>query len=439
MAKKPAKKKVAKKEPKKTESIDYDYSFLDGWSKKLEKTTDELKEEILEIATELKVKHKGKDELWILTTSRRRVYAKYKKEFKSTATYWIICPLYASQPNNYGAKHYERNLKDYQIDPLEAKKDGKVRIEISSDGRESLVIPLEEREEKKAHTKKLPKNAWLQTIGGITMPFSAYEEDDWSYAKPFVITLFSPFADPTNKQFIGDGFNCGLWYKCKVTNNTKKIEDATKWLLNATSLTNWDSEFKDMELLSESDITAYYDENYTTLGGLNDYHEAVCELNEEGNKSYTNHLVVTKGLVIDITIADEDSNSHRITIDDEESLGFGDDDDKDIPDSITVWINKENEIDFSINAEILVFGKTSRSMEQDYTTKEYTGYWNSTTISSYGVIVTYTPELDIENEVAGDGENESVEIPDEDDGKEIPQIEEKVKEPKKQNKKKPKW
>ena len=167
------------------------------------------------------------------------------------------------------------------------------------------------------------------------------------------------------------------------------------------------------------------------LGELQEYHDNFKEISDNGKKEICKRLCVTTGQVIDIVPSDSD-NSHRMTIDDE-SLGFGSEDDEEILDSITCWVDNKYQFEFGRQSRIMVFGSTSAGLKKDLATNEFTDEFAAPSIGVQGIVVLELVEPeDIEDESGGtedepevegtvDIEAEEPSIEEEDEGEEQPE------------------
>jgi len=227
--------------------------------------------------------------------------------------------------------------------------------------------------------------------------------------------VFNPHANPDSKSFVFDKMERGKWYKVKLNNNSKKGDEFYNF--SFSSVSSFDAETDVVEPLSIDDIKAYFIDRYRKLGELKDWHESNASMGDDGVSSNNYDVVLTEGIVQSIDEADENSFSHKITIDDAESLGLDDDD-------ITIWYDKNFSIDFSVYSRVLVFGTTKRKEKQDYATEEYTGEMGSVSLTGLGFIVIDSEEPDnVESEVAGD-EEEYAEIEESEEDEEINEDEE---------------
>lgn len=399
-----------------------DLSFIPLWAKKLGKKAEELTKELEKIVEELRKRHGtnwNEDKYW--GTARRRLYNGLKGEFKSSATVWLVNPCYKQEPNDYGNKAYQIALEKYAKNPLDAVKQGYVTVKKDSKGKTTDVIPIDIKKKTKAGKdnknfgKPIPEHNYIQTIGGLAVPYSDVEKDDYNRMRVMEMTNSRIFADPTSEKYLGKGFELGKWYKVKLSNATPTDEEEI-YRLNGTSVTKWIPE-KETEDLDVSQIQSYFEGFFVPLGELGEYHEGYAETNEKGNKRNSNRLVVTEGDVIEVTLSEDGNQSHRISIDDE-SLGLSDDDGN-IVDSVMLWVNPNTEIKFGKDSHIIVFGKTSQGKAKDLATGELTEEWGNVSITVMNLIVTelVEPEIeegDEEEEETTEAEEESVEL-DEDD------------------------
>jgi hypothetical protein len=322
-------------------------------------------------------------------------------------------PHYKSDPYDYGKARWDTHMQAYSKNQRLAQQEGKVRIEKSSSGRERTVVPIDDREKTRAGKqnknfgKPLPEHAYIFNIGGLAIPFSAYEKEEWDKLKPFGITVSGRIANPTGKNFFGAGFDIGKCYKVKLTNRTPE-DNETEWILNATTVSQWE-EFDGLTVELE-EIPDYYTDFYCELNELNEYHESFASMNDDGTRSFSRRLVVTRGQAIDIILSDDPSNSHRLLLDDE-SLGFGAEGEE-IPDSVTCWIPNDYEFQFGKYSEIYEFGTTNRSMKKDLSSDEYLDdEWNMTSIAIQGILVidNVEPE-DVDTEIIEEEQDDNIEI-----------------------------
>lgn len=387
-----------------------DLSFLPVWAKKMKKTVDELEKEIKSVVAELTKKHGNawSDEKKY-ATARRRVYSENKSNIKSNAVEFDFCPLYGGEPKDFGAMRYKANMDMFNTNPLKAKKEGYVRVEKDAKTGKTNVIPLDEKPKTKAGKqnmrfgKPLPQHDWILTIGGIAAPSNKIDNEEYEYIRPSELILSGQYANKDNKNsYIGSGFEFGKWYRIKVTNKTAEtVED--KWVLNATSLTKWNDKLAIETSMDE--IKNYFADFYCPLGELEEYHDNYAKEGSDGNKTFSNQIVLTEGEVIDIVLSEDGIKSHRIVIDDE-SLGLGAEDSDEIPESITCWVDANTKIDFGKYSRVIIFGTTSKSKRKDMATNEYTDKWNAPTISAKSIIVIDRVDPEIENEEAAGDEND---------------------------------
>lgn len=420
MAKKPTTPVKKVSTPVKTEKSgdEPDLSFIPLWSKKLNKKAEELTKELEKIVEELRKKHGNKwteDKLW--GTARRRLYNGLKSEFRSSATVWLVCPCYMTESNDYGNKAYQTALDKYAKNPQEAIKQGYVTVKKDSKGKTTEVIPLDIKKktnagkDNKNYGKAIPEHNYIQTIGGLAVPYSDVEKDNYDRMRVMDMTNSRIFADPTSEKYLGKGFKLGKWYKIKLSNATPQDEEEF-YKLNGTSVSKWVHE-EGTEDLDVSQIESYFEGFYCPLGELTEYHDGYAEENDKHTKRNSNRLVVTEGDVISVDLSEDGNSSHRIAIDDE-SLGLADEDGN-IVDSVMIWVNPTTEINFGKDSHIIVFGKTSQGKAKDLATGEVTEEWGNVSISAMNIIVTELVEPEVEE---GDNEeDESVEA--DEDGEEI--------------------
>ena len=421
-----AKKTSTKKTTKKTSAAvkpaedEPDVSFLPAWSKKTGISVEELTVRLDEEAAKLVKKHGDKwaqTKIW--SKARHRLYGELKHDLKSSATPWAICPLYKSEPFDYGNRRFQAHLDAYGKDPRKAKQNGLVRVDRNSKGNQ-IVVPIYENEltkngkPNKRYGKPLPKHAYIMSIGGLGLPLSSFEKGEFEKIRPVVITGSgeeNSVADPNlrdpelsqklRKHFLGDGFNLGQWYKTKATNRTDKDDDE-QYELNATTVTRW-TELLDGEeplVVDPSKIEDYFSDFMVPLGELQDYHDNFKEISDDGKKEKCNRLVVTQGLVVDIAPSDSD-NSHRMSIDDE-SLGFGDENEEGIVDSVTCWVDNRYVFEFGRQSTIMVFGTTGAMLKKDMATNELTDEFGPPSIGVQGIVVLELVEPeDLEDDEGG--------------------------------------
>jgi len=412
-----AKKKTSKaskaKKPKtgKSDAFEPDLSFIPIWSKKLKKDPEVLKEKLEEIASDLRTKHGDKwSDVKIYSTARRRLYGTFKADFRSSAAPFKGLLCYRSEAFDYGNWRYQKHIDLYTKNPREAMKKGMVKVE--QHGRVKKPIPIYDNEETKAgkpnkfYGKPLPEHAWIQSIGGMAIPLDSYNKDEMEHLKPFEMTVSRSLADPNSKQCISNNLKIGSWVDFKATNRTAKENDES-WELNATTMTKFT---EDTELALDVDqIESYFEGFYVPLGELQEYHDSYMEENKEGTKQFSKRLVVAVGEVIDIVLSEDGTASHRVVLDDE-SIGFGDEDDEDVPDSITCWIDPEEEINFGKFSKVIVFGNTSAGLKKDLVTNEFLDEFNTPSIAVNGIIVVDLVEPELDDEEGGEApENEEYE------------------------------
>lgn len=400
-----------------------DLSFIPIWSKKLGKSAEELKKRLQEIVDSLMEKHaEGWSEEKLYATARRRLYSDFKSEFRSSATYWLICPLYKSEPNDFGFKKWKAAMDLYSTNPKEALAKKFVKVDRDAKGKVMQVVPLDTKLKTNAGKpnkhlgKELPEHDWIQTVGGCAIPLSAAEKGEMNSLRPMEMTNSRQLADPESKLFLGSGFETGKWYKVKCTNATKE-DNTESWQLNGTTVSKWQAYELEFD---NAEISKIFEQFYVPLNELTEYHTSYAEENKEGTKEYNNRIVVTEGEVVDIVLSADGQQSHRLLLDDE-SLGLTDDDGE-IIESITCWIDSTMNIEFGKYSRVMVFGRTSRGLKKDMDTNELTEDWNNVSITVLGILVLdlVEPELDAEDDIKQAGstdeydadENGNVEIPD---------------------------
>jgi len=406
---------------KPTKSGEPDLSFIPIWAKKLNKPAEELTKALEKIVVELRKKHGTTwSEEKIYATARRRLYSDFKSEFKSSATYFLVNPMYQYEPNDHGFKKWKAAMDQHASNPKLAIANKVVKIEVDKITKKTKVVPLDTKlktnagKPNKRLGKPLPEHEWMHTIGGVGIPFAMAEKGDMSGLRPMEMINSRAMGDPTNKLFLGKGFEIGKWYKIKVSNTTPE-DNTESWKLNGTTMTKW-QEFK-LEF-DMSEVSTIFTDFFVPLNELAQYHESYSELNDKGTKEYNNRIVVTEGEVVDITLSDGE-NSHKMLIDDE-SLGLTNEDGE-IVESVCCWIDKEIDINFGKYSHVLVFGSTSRGLKKDMDTQEVTDEWGNVTISVKGIIVTDLVEPDL-SEDGEDGESDDEYEADAEDAAEVPDI-----------------
>lgn len=423
---KPVPKSPKATKPAKTAEYKPDLSYLKSWStnKNIKKSVEELEAKLIEIYTEIKDEHGTDwDEEKCWTKARQRLYATFKSSMKSTNAPWKV-KLDCIQPAfDFGNSHYLKNLAAFDKNPQNALSKGLVRKHFDAVGKKQVVEPLEERKlndfgkPRKGYGKPLKEHNWIQTVIALAIPTGKLQAQDWNALKVSYITISGDQADPTSDKYISN-VETGQWYDAELTNKTPADNDET-YLLNATKLTKF--KLSENIEISNEDLPSYYDGFFVPIAEIEEYHDSYAEPakkpdgSPDDNKTMSKRLCMTKGQVIDIVLGEE-GNNHRIVLDDE-SIGFSEDD---YQESINCWFG--GEINFGKFSEIYVFGTTQKQRKKDLATGEFVEDWNLPTINVGGIIVTDLVEPEIDEEEAGDAEEESEEESEEDVEVEEPDI-----------------
>lgn len=290
---------------------------------KITTTDEELND--LYAGFEEEYKSKGLDGEKLEKTVCTRLKMYFKKQWASPAVKFNGIIIGATDITDFGAKkNYEFAIEQFKKDPSKAVVDGLV----NGEGQPLYVLP----EWKKGQRIDLERDK------GRTLIMLAKQETDSDYKRAFLNLTYDHF-DLALPMFTPIEFRANI---------SKKSTDF-EYLLNGATVTEFKPTGDIINNVGEikEHLVRCFKDNLVSLPQIVNWHEE--------NKETINRFAIVKANVMRISLTKEGVHSNLIEIDDPD-MDF----DPEQPNTVTCWVPKEFDINFSEGTmDLIVIGRTN--------------------------------------------------------------------------------
>jgi len=199
--------------------------------------------------------------------------------------------------------------------------------------------------------KRIPEKNYIRSFIGVASRAKTSEDID-DTIKPIILTISGSKADPTSEQFLEPVLGVPVRFKANISRNNR---DATKYLLNGSTLTSfdtWEEALPDPVTLIETFLREYV----FSLGSIRQYIQT--------NRTMKPLLGITKASILDFYLLPNRNGNKRVNLDDESLWSDSNNEDQD---PISAWVPEFVNLDgIQPDREVYVIGQPNISTNPNF-------------------------------------------------------------------------